>query len=100
VARREAPDNADHADTLGWAYYKTGNYVLALDQLRFAVSRRPESPVFLYHLGMACWKRDQRNEAKVSLKRALDTDKGFKERSLAEAALKELAKGTAEKLGS
>ena len=100
TARRQEPEDPSYADTLGWVYYKTGSLVLARDQLRFAVSKEPENPVFLYHLGMIYWKNKQTDEAAQALKQTLSSNKTFKEKSLAEEGLKELAKLRSEKRGS
>jgi tetratricopeptide (TPR) repeat protein len=53
LARRFASsDNAAMVDTLGWAYYRNGQYTQAVGLLERAVSRRGDVPVLRYHLGM------------------------------------------------
>ena len=100
TARKREPENPNNADTLGWIYYKTKNYVLARNQLQFAATRQPDNPVIQYHLSMACWKSNRIDEAEKALKQALNSKKDFKERSLAEAALREIAKQKNEKSGA
>src|SRR5262249_73323 len=50
--KKRQPENPGIADTLGWVYYKLGNYVSAQEQLNFAISKEPSNPEFQYHLGM------------------------------------------------
>jgi len=89
VARKRQPDNPSTADTLGWVYYKMGNYVLALDQLKFAVSKQPDNGTFQYHLAMIYKDTKRFAEAQSALKKAI-AGVNFKEKSLAQAALKEV----------
>jgi len=91
MARRKQPENPNTADTLGWVEYKLGNTLLARDQLLFAVGKQPDSGVFQYHLGMIYKQNKQNAEAQAALKKAADNPKEFKEKSLAQAALKEIA---------
>jgi tetratricopeptide (TPR) repeat protein len=92
TARKLDPYNPDNADTLGWIYYKFGNYVLAQNQLVFAASRKSNDPVIQYHLGMAYWKTKKGDEAKNALRKSLSLKREFKEKPLAEAALQEITK--------
>jgi tetratricopeptide (TPR) repeat protein len=91
IARKRSPENENAADTLGWVYYKLGNHVLARDQLQFALSKQPDNPVFQYHLAMIYKETKQINEAQSALKKAVGSPKDFKEKSLAQAALKDIA---------
>jgi len=90
TARRRQPESAAIADTLGWVHHKMGNQVLARDQLTFAVSKDPENPTLQYHLGMIYKANQQELEAQSALKKALASKQAFKERPLAESALKEV----------
>ena len=92
TARRGDPKSPTIADTLGWVHHKRGNNTLALDQLRFAVSRDPGNPQFLYHLAIIYKETGQAREAEAALKKALSKRKDFKEKDLAEAALKQVSK--------
>ena len=88
--KKRHPDNPAFADTLGWVYYKIGTLGLAREQLQFAVSKLPDNPTFQYHLGMI--NKDLKlPEAADALRKAVNSPKDFKERALAQAALKELA---------
>ena len=90
TARRLNPDQPAAADTLGWLQYKLGRHVLARDQLQFASSKDPNNPTYQYHLGMIYKETKQIPLARAALQRAISSKEDFKDRSLAEAALKEL----------
>jgi tetratricopeptide (TPR) repeat protein len=90
IARKRLPESSNPADTLGWIYYKLGNHVLARDQLKFAVSKEPNNAVYQYHLGMIYKETKQFAEAETALKKALSSPNNFKEKPLAEAALKDV----------
>lgn len=77
-------------DTVGWVYYKTGNYAEAVGVLEQVVAAQPDTEVFNYHLGMAHHKAGNNTEAKRYLEAALATDKKFSGRDVAEATLKNL----------
>ena len=91
-ARKKQPESPNIADTLGWVYYKMGNIVLAREQVQFAVSKQPDNGAFLYHLAMIYKENKQLPEAQSVLKKALNSTKEFKEKSLAQAALKDISK--------
>jgi Flp pilus assembly protein TadD len=90
MAQRQKPESPAIADTLGWVYYKLGNYQLARNQLQFAAAKEPATPQFQYHLGMIYKSNKQAEEAKAALTRAVSSPANFKEKSLAQASLKEL----------
>jgi Tfp pilus assembly protein PilF len=77
-------------DTVGWVYFKTGNFVDAVAVLEKVVAAAPETPVFNYHLGMAHHKAGNSDEARKYLEAALSADSDFKGRDEAEATLKSL----------
>ena len=84
-----APDDGYIIDSLGWAYYKMGDYEKAVETLERAIALMPGDPVINDHLGDAFWKvgrtleaRFQWNHAnvmepdeelKLQLKRKLET---------------------------
>ena len=57
-------------DSLGWAYYRNGQYHEAIRTLATAADMTPGNPEIHYHLGMAYQKRDRYNDAQVELLRA------------------------------
>jgi tetratricopeptide (TPR) repeat protein len=76
-ARARDPNNAQFADTLGWIYYKMGNYTLAVDQLLQSVNQGNQQPQHYYRLGMAYYRKGDFNHARQSLRRALELGQDF-----------------------
>ncbi len=70
VAQR--PDDGYIVDSLGWAYYKLGNYDEAVKQLDRAVELKPEDPTINDHLGDAYWRVGRTLEAKFQWTHARD----------------------------
>lgn len=77
-------------DTVGWVYYKTGNYSEAAGILKSAVEKSPNEPVFNYHLGMALYGIGDKSASKVYLTRSLATNSNFHGREDAEVILEKL----------
>lgn len=77
-------------DTTGWVYYKTGNYVDAVEILEHVVAAEPDIQIFNYHLGMAYHKSGNNVHARKYLEAALASDNAFQGRDNAEQALKGL----------
>ena len=65
------PDDGYFVDSLGWAYYRLGNFKKAAKQLERAVELRPEDPVINDHLGDAYWRIGRFLEAKYQWSQAL-----------------------------
>jgi tetratricopeptide (TPR) repeat protein len=57
------PDNGYYLDTLGWVYFKMGDYEKALMLLERAAVVAGEDPVILEHLGDALVKRGRTTDA-------------------------------------
>jgi tetratricopeptide (TPR) repeat protein len=68
------PQDGDITDSLGWAYYRLGNYEQAVKYLERAVELRPEEPVIHDHLGDAYWKVGRLREARFQWAHARDLD--------------------------
>jgi len=62
-------------DTLGWVYYKLGQYERAVPVQIKAVSQVPNAPEFHYHLGMTYMKLENSELASKHLKKAIQSDK-------------------------
>ena len=58
-------------DSLGWAYYKMGDYDRALENLERAVELEPADPTLNDHLGDLYWRLDRRTEARFQWRRAI-----------------------------
>src|SRR5262249_18286251 len=71
MARKKQPEKPDNANTLGWVHYKLGHYILARDQLEFAVSKQPDNPAFQYHLALIYKETKQIAQAQAALRTAI-----------------------------
>lgn len=70
----QRPDSGYIIDSLGWAYYRLGNFEEAATALERAVALEPSHPVLLDHLGDAYWRVGRRREAVFAWNHALDFD--------------------------
>lgn len=70
-ALRLAPENGAITDSLGWAYYKLGNYERAIFYLERATELAPDVSEILDHLGDAYWQVGRFKEAGFQWERAL-----------------------------
>ena len=78
IAKRfESSTNPAFADTLGWIYFKLGQYDRALPFLQKAADKAPEFMFFQYHLGMALYKKGDMQAAKSHLRKAVDSKSAF-----------------------
>ena len=72
TAVENRPTDGYIVDSLGWVYYRLGNYKDAVKQLERAVELKPEDPVINDHLGDAYWKIGRRLEASFQWNHARD----------------------------
>jgi Flp pilus assembly protein TadD len=82
------PRSGPVVDSLGWAYYRLGDYRNAVEQLETAVLLEPADPEITNHLGDAYWRVGRRIEAEFQWKRVLTLDPPVKIKAEAEAKLK------------
>jgi tetratricopeptide (TPR) repeat protein len=82
------PRSGPIVDSLGWAYYRLGDYRNAVEQLETAVLLEPADPEINNHLGDAYWRVGRRIEAEFQWKRVLSLEPPEKIRLDAEAKLK------------
>ncbi|RAI43926.1 tetratricopeptide repeat protein [Rhodoplanes roseus] len=68
----QRPDDGYIVDSLGWAYYRIGNYDEAIKHLERAVELKPMDPTINDHLGDAYWKVGRQLEAKFQWTHARD----------------------------
>ncbi len=71
-AVQQRPDDGYIVDSLGWAYYRIGNYDEAAKQLERAIELKPEDPTINDHLGDAYWRVGRELEAKFQWAHARD----------------------------
>jgi len=89
-AQTLSPEELTVSDTLGWVYYKKGDYKRAMEVITKIQAVAPGSPVLNYHLGMAQYKAGKISEAKESLKKSLASNEQFAGRNEAEKIIKTL----------
>jgi Flp pilus assembly protein TadD len=65
------PDDGYIVDSLGWAYYRMGNFKEAVRHLERAVELRPEDATLNDHLGDALWRVKREREARFQWEQAL-----------------------------
>jgi tetratricopeptide (TPR) repeat protein len=65
------PEDGYIVDSLGWAYYRLGDYEKATEYLEKATELVPEDPTINDHLGDAYWRTGRLVEARYQWKRAL-----------------------------
>jgi Flp pilus assembly protein TadD len=65
------PQSGEITDSLGWAYYKLGDYKRAVEKLEQAVLASPAIPEVNDHLGDAYWRVGRKIEATFSWRRVL-----------------------------
>jgi tetratricopeptide (TPR) repeat protein len=68
----QRPDDGYIVDSLGWAYYRIGNFDDAVKQLERAIDLKPEDPTINDHLGDAYWRVGRKLEAKFQWQHAKD----------------------------
>ncbi len=66
------PQNGAYLDSLGWAYYKMGNYDLAEENLRRASERINNDPTVHDHLGELYMKTGRLKLAAANWERSLE----------------------------
>ena len=71
-AVEQRPDDGYIVDSLGWAYYRIGNYEEAVKNLERAIDLKPEDPTINDHLGDAYWRVGRTLEAKFQWAHARD----------------------------
>ena len=64
-AVQQRPDDGYIVDSLGWAYFRLGNYEDAVTQLERAIALKPEDPTINDHLGDAYWRVGRKARGQV-----------------------------------
>jgi tetratricopeptide (TPR) repeat protein len=71
-AVEQRPDDGYIVDSLGWAYYRIGNYEEAVKNLERAIELKPDDPTINDHLGDAYWRIGRSLEAQFQWAHARD----------------------------
>jgi len=71
-AVEQRPDDGYIVDSLGWAYYRIGNFEDAVKNLERAIDLKPEDPTINDHLGDAYWRVGRTLEARFQWAHARD----------------------------
>jgi len=71
-AVEQRPDDGYIVDSLGWAFYRIGDFDEAVKHLERAVELKPEDPTINDHLGDAYWRVGRNLEARFQWSHARD----------------------------
>ncbi|MHB8529542.1 MAG: tetratricopeptide repeat protein [Caulobacteraceae bacterium] len=82
------PQSGAMLDSLGWGYYRLGDYTTAVEKLEAAVALDAADPDVNNHLGDAYWRVGRKTEAQYQWKRVLTLDPNAKLRAEIEVKLK------------
>lgn len=89
LAKQALPDDPRIADTLGMIHLRREAYGLAILQFSLALSEKTNDPVINYHMALAKWKSNEKEQAITYLEKAISSDAGFDEKEEAERLLTE-----------
>jgi tetratricopeptide (TPR) repeat protein len=81
------PRSGAMVDSLGWAFYRMGDYKKAVEKLEEAVELEAGDPEINNHLGDAYWKVGRKDEALFQWRRVLTLNPDSKIKANAEAKL-------------
>jgi Flp pilus assembly protein TadD len=71
ASAQRGQSSAEMLDTLGWVYYRRGEYAEAVDALGRAVSRAPDVPSLRYRLALALQQAGEEKRAREMFESAL-----------------------------
>ncbi|HVO74914.1 MAG TPA: tetratricopeptide repeat protein [Ignavibacteriaceae bacterium] len=74
IAVEKDPANSSYLDTIGWVYFKLGDYEKAKNYLLEAIKAGGEKSVMLEHLGDVVYKAGEKDHAKELWQKALNLD--------------------------
>jgi tetratricopeptide (TPR) repeat protein len=86
------PDDGFIRDSLGWVYYKIGDYQQGVRELKIAVSKQPHDPTINEHLGDAYLKTGDLKNAHQSYEKAVALYKDKVKKEILRLKMKELKK--------
>jgi Flp pilus assembly protein TadD len=73
-AKAELPNRPEINDTLGWAFYKKGQFSSAVSTFIEAIGKAPEKAGYHYHLGLAYVGLGDTAKARESFQQSLSLD--------------------------
>lgn len=88
------PHDAALLDTLGWVYYRLGQYDHAINEFQKSLSEAPDHAIVHHHLGLAYDRTNQKKNAIDALEKALALDPNFSEADQARQRLVTLRNGS------
>ena len=91
VSQFHTSDNPSYLDTLGWVYYKRGEYEKALSALLQADVLAPQQPLIHYHLGAVYFEKGDSDIARKYLEKVVKSKQEFKGAGDAKRMLAELS---------
>jgi tetratricopeptide (TPR) repeat protein len=74
------PESGAFLDSLGWLYFRRGDYQRAVDTLERAAALDPDEPLIIEHLGDAYRRTAKNSQAASAYRRALDALIAFPDR--------------------
>jgi tetratricopeptide (TPR) repeat protein len=74
ISIKADPENSSYLDTIGWVYFKLGNYSEAKEYIEKAIKASGESAVGLEHLADILFMMGEKDNARQLWKKALDMD--------------------------
>lgn len=89
------PQSGAMLDSLGWGYYRLGDYKTAVEKLEAAVALEAGDPDVNNHLGDAYWRVGRLNEARFQWRRVLTLEPTAKLKAEVEIKLKSGLDGAA-----
>lgn len=96
LAFQQRPEDAHIIDSVGWSWFKLGDFDKAVKYLEVAATQMPYDPTVNDHLGDVYWMLGRETEAKFQWQRALDNDP---EERFIESIKAKLANGIVEVAG-
>ncbi|MBW1867106.1 MAG: tetratricopeptide repeat protein, partial [Deltaproteobacteria bacterium] len=77
IAKEKLPDDPGVMDTLGWILYKKGLYDSAINEFTDSLGKITDNPTIHYHLGMAYYKKQNLEKARIQMEKALSLAPSF-----------------------
>jgi len=94
------PQSGAMLDSLGWGYYRQGDYKTAVAKLEQAVELEPGDPDVNGHLGDAYWRVGRKVEARYQWQRVLSLEPDASQKAASEAKLKDGLDGAPAKVAT